>query len=314
LRKFKHPADIPAESKRRAEAILWNLHLEGPVVDRSGRAVQKLIERLAAVGWEMPPSTINRIVAGLGNRGGVHGDLYPYHYIDRDVRGKRTHRIELCVDPDVVVFPPNPFKNGPVTETPEAPAEPLVEEETFARQRQFEEQDTPDPVATEAMEEPEPEEVADEVESTELPVEPDGTADVSAGTLEPYRSDIAVRTNGSDHEDDDYDPIELPEDLLAELNGVPHTAMDMVSAAINLLSGAMAAHAGEQMRLASDVIDRQLDERFGEYRVLRDRLARTEGNLRHAVGQYEKVVGVARQQRKQLVALQRELARLRATA
>jgi hypothetical protein len=308
LKRFTHP-NVPADSKRRAEALLWNLHLEGPVVDSSGRAVQKLADRLAKVGWVMSVVTVNRLVNGLGDRGGRHGDLYQYNYIAREVSGKMTKRIELIVDPTQVPFPPNPFKNLPVFRsaavTKSKPVPP-DEGETFARQRQFE---TPEPVAPS---EPEPELVELELE-LELPesVEPEAEP-ATVGTLEPYHPEEKAHTNGADQ--GDLELMDLPDDLLVDTNEVrPRTAMDMVSAAISMLSDAMAAHAGEQMHLATDTLDRHIDERLGEYRLLQDRLERTEGKLRHTVTQYEKVVGIARKQRQQIIALQKELARHRPT-
>lgn len=334
MKPFQHPPKLPAESKTRCAAILWNLHLQGPVEDPDGAAVETLMRRLADVGWAMPKVTVGRIVDGLGNRGGRHSDMYPYHYIDREVGGKRTFSIRLIVDPEKVPFPPNPFKNWPAFHQvptkggkskrgpkeafadPGPALDPPEEGETFARQRQFEsvvaaaEPVPVPPVAPEEVE-PDPElvETPDDTITDLDPIELD-----PVGSLEPYRAEAEVRTNGADNapHDDEFDLGDLPADLLADLGeDRPRTAMDMVSAAISLLSDAMAAHAGEQMHLATDVLDRHIDTRLGEYRVLLDRVDATEGKLRHTVAQYEKVVTIARAQRKQLVALQRELARLR---
>lgn len=330
MKTFHHPPKLPDESKRRCAAILWNLHLQGPVEDPAGAAVEKLRDRLAEVGWTMPKVTVGRIVDGLGNRGGQYGDMYPYHYIDREIGGKRTFSIRLIVDPEKVAFPPNPFKSWPAFhQVPtkggkskrESFADPgpasEAEGETFARQRQFEMVSAgteevpppppPPPAPVVAAEEPgvveDPEDIITELDQT-------------VGALEPYRADAEVRSNGADHvtDDDEFELTDLPADLLADLDlreDQPQTAMDMVSAAISLLSDAMAVHAGEQMHLAADVLDRHIDARLGEYRVLQDRLAAAEAKLQHAVTQYGKVVAVAREQRKQLIALQRELARQR---
>jgi hypothetical protein len=318
LAKFTHPSGIPADSKKRAEAILWDLHLRGPVVDKSGRASQAFTERLAKVGWSMSTNSVNRIVNGLGDRGGRHGDLYPYNYIAREVNGKRTLSIKLIVDPDKVPFPPNPFNVGPAfhpvpSGRSKPKSEPAAEEgETFARQQQFVaarhlEELTPPPTAPPVVVEEEPveEPVAEELVEPEL----------AMGELEPYRSEAEVRTNGAGSEPDEFELVDLPEDLLTEVeDDRPRSAMNMVSAAISLLSDAMAAHAGEQVNLAADMLDRHIDARLGEYRVLQERLERSEGKLRHTVAQYERVVEIARTQRKQLIALQRELARLRPKA
>lgn len=361
---FHHPEQIPGESKRRAEAILWDLYLQGPVEDPKGQATNKFADRLKAAGWPMSTATINRIVNGFGNRGGNEGNLYPYVYIERKLNGKRTLSISLVVDPDEVAFPDNPFENTyPDVASPEprkapertpavsdtkgppvflgtatlAPRKPRKEEhdagETFARQRQFEgAAPEPEPETVDVgpvQVEPEPEIVAepnddvivlDEVEpEPDQPEEIEDIPEVELGALEPYRNDTTVRTNGAVPQDEDElnldDLGELPDDLFADLNGSrPQTAMEMVSAAISLLADAQAAHAGEQMHLATDVLDRHIDERLGEYRLLQDRLSRMEAKLRHTVGQYEKVVGIARTQRKQIIALQRELAKHRPKA
>lgn len=338
-KKFIHPPQLPEKSKRRAEAILWDLYLQGPVEDPSGQATNKFADRLKQVGWPMSTNTVNRIVNGFGDRGGNEGDLYPYVYIHRELSGKRTLKIELIVDPDQVAFPDNPFEDEPAaTPAPAAatapkgppvflgtaslgPRKPRQPEpvddtgETFARQRQFEN----------AAPQPEPEPEAELEAEPEVAVEPEpepepAIVDVPSVDLEPYRSDATVRTNGTGaHEDDidldNLDDLGLPDDLFAG-NGSepPRSSMDMVAAAISILSDAMAAHAGEQMRFATDVLDQHIDERLGEYRILQDRLGRVEGKLRHTVTQYEKVVTLARRQRQQIVALQKELARYRPKA
>jgi hypothetical protein len=324
VKTFQHPPKLPEESKKRCAAILWNLHLQGPVVDPKGAAVEALRDRLAEVGWSMPKVSVGRIVDGLGDRKGQHGDMYPYNYIAREISGKRTLSIQLIVDPDKVPFPPNPFGNWPAFHsvptrkkkerfTDPGPA-PEAEGETFARQRQFDEivaaEPTPPGVRAAPVDVAETEPSEDELDViTDIP-------DPTLGTLEPYRAEPTVRTNGAD-EGDEFDLVDLPEDLLTGLGDEPvasRSAMDMVSAAIGLLSDAMAAHAGEQVQLAADTLDRHIDARLGEYRVLQERLERSEDKLRHTVGQYERVVAIAREQRKQLIALQRELARLRPKA
>jgi hypothetical protein len=328
VKTFEHPAKIPHESRKRAAAILWNLHLQGPVEDPKGAAIEMLRDRLAEVGWSMPKVSVGRIVDGFGDRGGQYGDIYPYNYIAREISGKRTLSIKLIVDPERVPFPPNPFGNWPAFHpvpvgrkkkgererfSDPGPAPAVESEETFARQRQFDEvvaavepPAPPAPVTPVVVADPEPEEIDELDEITDIP-------DATVGTLEPYRAEPTVRTNGAD-QGDDFELVDLPADLLTDIeeeSSQPRSAMDMVSAAISLLSDAMAAHAGEQMHLAADTLDRHIDARLGEYRVLQERLERSEGKLRHTVAQYERVVEIARAQRKQLVALQRELARLR---
>jgi hypothetical protein len=310
---FQHPPKLPAESKKRCAAILWDLHLRGPVEDPDGAAIGKFADRLAEIGWDMPQATIIRIVNGLGDRGGQYGDMYPYNYISREINGKRTLRISLIVNPDEVPFPPNPFQSRPAfhpvpthkgankgkRERFADPGPTETEGETFARHRQFDDVTAPiePPALVKAEPEPEP--------------EPMGETDTitTIGTLEPFVVERAAGTNG---DQDDFGLADLPGDLLTDLDDEPpRTAMDMVSAAIGLLSDAMAAHAGEQVHLAGDMLDRHIDARLGEYRVLQERLEQTEGKLRHTVAQYEKVVEIARTQRKQLIALQKEVARSR---
>lgn len=332
-KKFTHPPKLPGESKRRAEVILWDLYLRGPVEDPSGHAMDLFKKRLAKIGWPMSTHTVNRIVDGFGDRDGQHSDLYPHNYIARDINGKRTYKVALIVDPEKVAFPDNPFEDEEPQTAEKAPKGPPVflgtgtlaprkprpqnddAGETFARQRQFE-GDIPEP-APELELEPEPE-LVDEID--EIETEPIETAPFEpepvAGALEPYRNGTSVRTNGTDPLPDDEidldDLGDLPEDLLEGQR--PQTAMDMVAAAISLLSDSMAAHASEQTHLATDVLDRHIDERLGEYRLLQDRLARTEAKLRHTITQYEKAVGIARKQRQQLIAMKKELLRYRPTA
>lgn len=327
MKTFQHPPKLPLDSKKRCAAILWDLHLRGPVEDPRGAAITVFADRLADIGWDMPQASIKRIVDGLGDRGGQHGDMYPYNYIAREINGKRTLSISLIVDPNKVPFPPNPFQSRPAfipvptgrsgkgkreRFSDPGPAEPEEGEgETFARQRQFEDVVAavePAPVAAE----PEPEEEPEEEYVQDLDTIITETPTV---TLEPFRAEPTVRTNGMDQDGVDQDELELgdlPADLLTDFEDAhPRSAMDMVSAAISLLSDAMAAHAGEQMHLAADMLDRHIDARLGEHRVLQEKLERTEGKLRHTVTQYERVVEIARTQRKQLIALQKEVVRLR---
>jgi hypothetical protein len=319
VKTFQHPPKLPEDSKKRCAAILWNLHLQGPVEDPKGAAVEAFRDRLAEVGWSMPKVSVGRIVDGLGDRAGQYGDMYPYNYIAREISGKRTLSIKLIVDPERVPFPPNPFANWPAFHPVPAgkkkkerfsdPGPAEEEGETFARQRQFEDVVAavdPAPADPAPVAEAEPPEEIELEEITDIP-------DATVGTLEPYRAEPTVRTNGAD-QGDEFELIDLPEDLLTDIDEESpgsRSAMDMVSAAINLLSDAMAAHAGEQAHLAADMLDRHIDARLGEYRVLQERLDRSEAKLRHTVAQYERVVEIARGQRKQLIALQRELARLR---
>lgn len=315
MKTFQHPPKLPAESKKRCAAILWDLHLRGPVEDPDGTAINKFVDRLAEAGWHMPPVAVSRIVDGLGNRGGQHSELYPYNYISREINGKRTLKISLIVDPDEVPFPPNPFQSRPAFHPVptlrgskakrERVADPVNtdEGETFARQRQFDDVaaviEPPTPVADEPPV-PEQPEVIDDFDGPTTEV----------GTLEPFHVESTVQSNGVDQ--DEFDLTDLPDDLLTDLEDAPaRTAMDMVSAAISLLSEAMAVHAGEQMHLAADTLDRHIDARLGEYRVLQERQEQTEVKLRHTVAQYERVVELARTQRKQLIALQKQMARSR---
>jgi hypothetical protein len=70
----------------------------------------------------------------------------------------------------------------------------------------------------------------------------------------------------------------------------------------------MAAVQTEQIDLVTVGIGQEIDRRFGEYQALQDRLRQREDQLRHVVGQYERVVELARTLRKRNAALEKRLA------
>jgi hypothetical protein len=325
VEQFVHPPKTTSRSKEQMAAVLWELHLHGPVKDSSGQAAAKLLKRLEDVGYSMSINGVNRIVNVLDKSDRLAKESsYPYHYINRVVNGRRTMLIELIVDPREVPFPPNPFKEQPRFESKAAKEEekptmnappPTDAPETFARQGLFESFAKPQRVQPKAQEpepdpeperEPAPEPVAELAPiETEVVHEPEGDAFV----LEPYEFETTVRTNGSTERQVDDDLFTLPEDLLSGLDDPDNRrSTELIAKAIGLLSDAMAAVQTEQIDLVTVGIGQEIDRRFGEYQALQDRLRQREDQLRHVVGQYERVVELARTLRKRNAALEKRLA------
>ncbi len=297
MRKFEYPPQTFKKSKVNLAAILWSLHLQGPVEDpRTGLATQVLLDRLSELGVDMPASTLNRFLTALGPIDATDPKTseFPYEYIERETRGKRTYHIALCVDPTKVPFPPNPFKERNLA-PPAAEPEPDLgdedgddEEETFARQALFDPQ-PPEP------EEPDPELLA--------PLE-------TAAVPGPYEAAVAPyvpeepRSNGNN-----YELLDLPDDLLAPLpSDAPQNAMGLVSDAISLLTTAMAAYAEEQQHGIVDRLENLIDGRLGQFRLLQVQQSQTEAKLRHVLANYQKVVDIARAQRREIERLRRLVA------
>lgn len=321
MKTFEHPPRTTGRSKQLVAAVLWSLALEGPVIDKpGGHAADILLKRLQALGYDMSINALNRIINALGDREHSAADTYPYDYITRDVgKGKRTFEISLKVNPKEVPFPPNPFKRFPqfqaVNELPPPPEiveSPAPEqEETFARQRMFDgdmaappPEPAPLPVAELAIE-PEPMFRPEDLATTGF-----ASNGVSAA-LEPYvPAEATVRNNGDHGDEDDL----FPADLFAESGLAERSSMELISKAIATLSEAMTAHANEQIVTAAGDVQRQIDERLGEYRLLRDRCERAENKLAGVVANYRRVVELARKQRGDIISLQKENQDLRLRA
>lgn len=312
MKPFVHPPKTPELAKRQVEALLWNLHIQGPVDDPKGSAVKMLLDRMEDSGFPMTISGINRIVnsfADTGRKAGV--SPYGYTYIKRTMNGKRTYCIELIVDPRKVPFPPNPFKDRPrfkpanlkskpepEPETTPAPASAEAEE-TFARQAQFDGV-APSTNGTAIKEEPVVEVAEPEAE--------EGVDEVGeVGELEPYVLPVQAR-NGVNGDADEFD---LGDDVLSEFGDVgERSSTELVAAAIGMLSDALAKAADERMA----GIGEQIDVRLGEYRILQTRANDLEGKLRHVLAQQQRLVEIARNLRRENESLKRQLVKAKAPA
>lgn len=307
MKAFEHPPRTTTLSKKQMAAMLWLLYLNGPVDDPTGGAARKLLARLRTAGYPMSINTLNRLVNSMcETRRESKTSDYPYTYVERIMNGKRSTRIALIVDPREVPFPDNPFKDNPrfksaagderPTEkaTPPVPV-PAEPPETYARQAVFEQFTAPPPPPVQPGAEVEPE--------VETEPEPARELVPSTGTLERYELPTEVRVNG------DEDLFELPNDLLQDLDDIGgRRSTDLVTQAISLLGEALGAIGTEQLDLVTLGIGQQIDERLSEYRLVQDRADRAEGQLRHVLGQYEKVVDMARGLRKENALLKRRLA------
>lgn len=325
MKRFQHPTSVFSGSRRNCEAILWLLRLEGPIVDPNGHARQVMLSRLEDVGYKMSINTLNRFLVDLGPEP-KHDRAYPYHYIDivntrtgvYSAKSKRTYEVKLCVNAEKVPFPPNPFeakpgfigKNGPKPATKPTPTPPVEDEgETFARQAQFEGvalEPAPQPAKQQPISElvfdpgPEPD--------LELPeLEPEVLE--TTGLLTPYVAEpAAVNGNGTFSAETDLFG-EIADDLLLPSMSYerPKDSTAMISAAIGLLSDALAARAQEGGASTADV-DRQINARLTEYRILQGELDQAKGQLRHVIGKYEKLITLARQQQNEIKRLKERVA------
>ena len=79
---------------------------------------------------------------------------------------------------------------------------------------------------------------------------------------------------------------------------------------MGLLSEAMAAVQTEQIDLVTSGIGQEIDRRFGQYAALQDRLQQREDQLRHLMGQHERLLDFARALRKKNIALERRVAQM----
>lgn len=319
MKSFVHPPRTTMTSKSQIATVLWTLHLHGPVEDISGLATKVLLDRVHELGHPaMSVNALNRVVNSFCATTRSGSEYAQYDYIEREIRGKRTYKIALTVDPHQVPFPPNPFKDRPrfKPSLPSAPALPVIATaapdapaESFARQAQFDGIVEPEPEPElEPEREPEPErgESAEPVMDTGTSTPP-GEVAGEIGALEPYDVDVPVSANG--HDNVDQDLYELPADLLAELDRRDNrSSTDLVAAAIGMLSEAQALIGSERLDLVTVGISEQIDRRFGEYRVLQDRVARGDERLRHVLRQYEKVVALARNLRRENAVLRQRLA------
>lgn len=142
MKRFELPPQTFAKTKERIAAILWSLHLDGGVYDRTtGLAVGRFHKRLEDRGYPMSINTLTSLLNSLSDADVQSERNLPYDYIKREVRGKRTYSIELTVDPTKVPFPSNPFQTE--TDTPPLATGGERRPETFARQRQFDQLNKP---------------------------------------------------------------------------------------------------------------------------------------------------------------------------
>jgi hypothetical protein len=326
---FQFPEGTFPTRKKSVAQFLWTLYLDGPFEDhQSGLATTLFKEALRKRGCRLPDSVVTILIKQFSND---DNSVYPYVYLGREVKGKRTYRLWCNVtDPYAVPFPPSPFNlrdkvdyqpgadktdYRPGVDPPaqaaavEAEPDPLDDlPETFTRQA-LHDGAPADPQSVDDDLEPEPE------SEPEPEPEPERRLELEPVAAAPEAPLAAVPAQSSSDEFDEliagFEPAStngigrLPT-VERELGPIPagvygeisRSTTRLVSDAIGLLTEAIVVAASEPVRSVDEAeVARRIDQRFGEYVALLERAEAAERRVKRLVNQNRDLIDFCRRQK-----------------